>query len=442
MIRVVLSTLAVALVACGPSVKPKTIAITEVGAPKGMPTTLAIGPAGGTISSPDGKVTLTVPANAVSTMTTFTVTPIETKSPGGLMSYRLGPDGTTFASNATITFKYAAADVAGSAPSLLAIVFQDGMGRWRRSATTVDETAKTVTTQTSHLSDWSMVRGAQLRPPQAFVAVKKSVSLSIQFCEFEQTAEDVQPLGYACNEYQDVTPIVSGTFVDGVRGGSAATGRVTSGATFGYFAPDNVPSPNPVSVSAELLGTSNGRMTKTLLVSQVTVLKENDPMPDPLPKAYTGSGTINSASGSGSGRLDYSASFQVAGGTLQAGSGEYTLTGTLNISNGVMGLPDCNCTITGGSAPAELGLGVDVMGKQQSVAVSSSVNVALNCTPTAMRTCPSSSTVIVTWGNQGMPACPGSTTLTFDDPMSLSGGFQRTCGTTSVNASWSLTGTQ
>ena len=78
---------------CGPAPTPiKTIiAVTEVGAAMGATQTAMIGPAGGSVSSSDGALTLTVPANAVTAMTAFTVTPIEAKGPGALKAFRLGP---------------------------------------------------------------------------------------------------------------------------------------------------------------------------------------------------------------------------------------------------------------------------------------------------------------------------------------------------------------
>lgn len=147
-----------ALVACQRAPAPQTttpetrtateVAVTAVGTPTAAAMSKAIGPEGGELSSADGKLTLSIPANAVPTTTTFSVTPIETTSPGGLVTYRLGPEGTTFANNVTLTFQYTSADVVGSHPSLLNIVYQDAARQWRSSATSVDEAAKTVSTET------------------------------------------------------------------------------------------------------------------------------------------------------------------------------------------------------------------------------------------------------------------------------------------------------
>jgi hypothetical protein len=443
MLRFIVSMFAIALVACSPAAKPKVVAVTEVGATKGTPVTVAIGPGGGSISSADGAVKLTLPPDAVSAMTIFTVTPIETKSPGGLTSYRLGPEGSTFANKAKVTFKYSSADIAGSNPSLLSIVFQDTKGRWKRSPATVDEATKTVSTQTSHLSDWSLVRGAQIRPAEAVVEVKDFVGLSVQFCDQAETTneeDDLHGLSYECNEYDDVTPIIEGTFVEGIPGGASTVGRVTPGAQFRYYAPDKPPAPNPVTVSAEMFAKANGTTNKTILLSRVTVFDKGKKPGPSLPAKYSGSGVIQYATGTGAGRYEYKSTYEVSG---RANSvGDYTLSGTISLSTGTIGLPDCHCTITGGAGPVELGLGINATDKTQALAVSANVMASLSCTATSMRTCPNSTLVTVVWSNNDLPTCPGTSTTTFSDAVSLSGGFARGCDTTTVNASWTLAGSE
>lgn len=430
--------------------KPKVIAVTEIGVPTAAPVIESIGSDGGRLTSADGNLTLSIPADAVSAPTDFTVTPIETQSPGGVVSYRLGPEGVTFANKVTLTFKYTDADAAGSHSSLLNIVYQDSEQRWRRVAAVVDDGAKTVSTQTTHFSDWSMVRGLQIRPPEAVVTVKESVKLTVQVCEYvEPDSEfDLQSLAYACHDTpDDLAPIIWAHSVNGIAGGNAAVGRVTKGLSFHYIAPEKPPAINPVTVSVETRNLlQEGGGSKRIMVALVTVVtKDKRPPEDTLPKRYSGSGKISVKSGgegSAASLLNYDTSYDITGGQV-AGSavGEFTLRGTLTVTGGAMELPNCKCSITGGSAPAEAGLGVDEPGKQQSLAVSAFVTVGISCTPSeGRRSCPASSVVPVMWSNNGGPQCPGSTITTFTNVRELSGGYQRTCGSRYENATWSLRG--
>lgn len=57
---------------------------TEVGTPQGAKATRSIGPAGGTLASPDGRLTLTVPADALKETVAFSIQPVTNNAEGGL----------------------------------------------------------------------------------------------------------------------------------------------------------------------------------------------------------------------------------------------------------------------------------------------------------------------------------------------------------------------
>src|SRR2546430_16944255 len=59
-------------------------AATEVGTPLGDKVTKSIGPAGGTLVSPDGRLTLTVPVNALTGTLPFRIPPSPTKMENGV----------------------------------------------------------------------------------------------------------------------------------------------------------------------------------------------------------------------------------------------------------------------------------------------------------------------------------------------------------------------
>lgn len=434
--------------ACGPAPVPltTTIAVTAVGTPNGPTQTAMIGPAGGSVSSSDGLVTLTVPANAVTAMTAFTVTPVEATGPGALRAFRLGPEGTRFAAPATVTMKYSAEDVAGSAPELFTVGSQDAQGRWRGATTKVDENSRTISAETTHLSDWSFLRGATLRPPSATVKVKNTVSLEVKTCRFADPPagdDDLAPIAFECQSFEEETaPILVGPSVNGVRGGNASLGTVGSDRKFQYTAPAKKPTPNPVSVSIEY---SPNRKGKTLLVSNVTVTDET-----PAPERYTGTFQYNLRSGgagTGSSRFDVIGNSTV---TIARGSeGSYAIAGMFQLTGGFVELATCDCSLQSGSGP--LGDGrlflVPSTGKY-TWRWGTSFQAAVTCTQrSGTGMCPTSYLVNATF-DSGDEACEGTGTTTFTAPETLTGAFERTCrasGATVLNVttvSWNFAGQQ
>src|SRR5687767_3884706 len=70
---------------------------TEVGTPEGDKVTKKIGPEGGVLASPDGRLTLTVPKDALVETLPFSIQPITNKAGNGIgLAYRLEPSGRTF----------------------------------------------------------------------------------------------------------------------------------------------------------------------------------------------------------------------------------------------------------------------------------------------------------------------------------------------------------
>lgn len=439
MIRTLFVSAMLFAVACTSPEKPKVVAVTEIGAPMGAPLTQMIGPTGGTLASADGTVTVTIPANAVSAMTAFTIVPIETKSPGGVRSYRLGPEGTTFTSPATITFKYTEADTVGSNADLFNIVFQDAERHWRRSATTRDLSAKTLTTETTHFSDWAMVRGANLFPPLATVKVNESTGFEVKNCQFKEVEDDLQPVGYECQSYDaEVPPIIAGPKVEGILGGNGVLGTVSFGPKFMYRAPTKKPTPNPVAVSVEVPSFKGNTEGKVLIFSSVNVTDSNDPGVD-WPKSFTGSGSITRTAGD----LTFGGTFTASGGRTEGEltAGDYTLNGTFTLTSGSMKSNNCDCTISGGGAPATVGIVLDAREMKHTVTVSAFVTAAMSCMPARPTvTCPSSTVVAVNWGNLGDPTCSGAATTTLSSLYTAAGSYARNCAGSNTTVEWAFTG--
>ena len=258
---------------------------TAVGAPSGAAASQSIGPAGGTLASTDGVVSLTIPAGALSAATTLTIQPIAAMAPGATgTAYRLGPDGTQFATPVSLTFTYTDEQMIGSAPEVSWIAYQEAGGAWRYvDDLDLDTTARTLTAQITHFSDWTHVLGLQLRPPSAEVDPNGSVDLEVKDCmtEFEGPIyafdcvsfdfgdDDLPALPSRNNPRGSVD---AGSWaVNGDPGGSGLLGLIEGTDVGGEFrAPTQAPEEgNPVAVSVDILDGSNRKVAT--LVSNIRI---------------------------------------------------------------------------------------------------------------------------------------------------------------------------
>ena len=244
---------------------------TDVGTPLGDAATVSIGPAGGSITSQDGRLTLTIPSGALSGTVDFAVQPITSQAPGGRGSaYRLEPEGQTFATPVEIAFHYGTPDLAGTAPEALRVAYQDDQHFWRamRSAT-LNQADSVIAVSTRHLSHWSLLSGFQLEPGSATVSVRNTLGLTLVFCQ--QIVEDeLVTLMQRC-EPSEPDLGGSGWAVNGAPGGNGTVGTVAASGNIAatYTAPNAVPMPDLVAVSVRLDG-SLGAVTT--LVSNVKII--------------------------------------------------------------------------------------------------------------------------------------------------------------------------
>jgi hypothetical protein len=127
-----------------------------------------IGAGGGTLSTPDGVLTLTVPGGAVDHDVLFTVgptTPPLVGTVGG--AFEVGPAGTRFAVPATVTIRYTTGELGDAAASDL-LVATVVAGLWvPLSSDSVDGNAHAASGQTPHLSPFALVTSAAIITPDA-----------------------------------------------------------------------------------------------------------------------------------------------------------------------------------------------------------------------------------------------------------------------------------
>ncbi|OQP64049.1 hypothetical protein A3860_21800 [Niastella vici] len=142
---------------------------TPVGTSKGQGVTKQIGAAGGSITSADQKITISVPAGAVSGNTTIGIEPITNTNIAGIgTAYRLTPHGQHFDKPVSITFSWAAhADTIGLLQTL-GLAYQMDNGIWKFvGSNSFDKGNQTVTFNTTHFSDWSLMNEVSLAPYHA-----------------------------------------------------------------------------------------------------------------------------------------------------------------------------------------------------------------------------------------------------------------------------------
>jgi hypothetical protein len=294
-----------------------TPAVTLVGSPTGNAVTAVIGTAGGSVTSADGKVKITLPAGALAGDTTVGIQPISNMAPGGLGdAYRLTPEGTQFAAPATLSFALSTEDLNGTTLSQANIASQNASGQWQVSPVSRDVNSRTLTVSSSHFSDWSRVSGLQLRPPSATLPIGKSTTLHIRVCYLVDEGDDLFSLLADCQD--DLSgPLPPNSplnwQVNGTLGGSDAVGTLSAdGIQAVYTAPGQPPAANPVAVSVTYAGqilVSNINVVSALQYSgtisstlesnysykvSVTWTQNNNPTP-PVPPdtvAYQPSGTV------------------------------------------------------------------------------------------------------------------------------------------------------
>jgi hypothetical protein len=230
-----------------------------------------IGPAGGTVRSADGIVTLEVPAGALGAVTPVEIQPIANTAPGGLgNAFRLLPAGTTFSSPVQLTFALDPADLHGTTFDAIGVGFVGADGRWR-SVNDVTRTTSAVSVRTTHFSDWSRLIGWQLRPPEKRVRSGEAVTLKVVDCEPTEDDDGLTSLVPDCDSDDFVAPLVvlSGWAVDGIPGGNLAVGTLTADDDTAVYRAPIVVAEETHAVSVEF--TPPNSRPKVLLVSNITV---------------------------------------------------------------------------------------------------------------------------------------------------------------------------
>jgi hypothetical protein len=245
---------------------------TEVGTPEGDKVTKDIGPAGGTLASPDGRMTLTVPQGALTETIAFSMQPITNKADSGIgLAYRLEPNGKTFTTPLDITVRYDEKDLDGTVPEALFLAYQDQKGAWHaQKAAKLDQTARTLTISTSHFTDFGLGAQFQLKPQKRTLYVGESQYFVLVECKPQSRWEILLSRPQQCST---VLP----RFVRWELRGAGSIADSAPGLI--YTAPARKPSPNKAFVigvieTAEVWNPKSGvgQRAQYLFSAAITIL--------------------------------------------------------------------------------------------------------------------------------------------------------------------------
>lgn len=176
------------------------------------------------------------------------------------------PDGLTFATPVTLTFRYTDEEIANTSTDFLGIAFQADDGIWYRVPTEIDNSAKTITTKATHFTDWSVLSQLWISPTVPYLPeIEAGSTFALELIGFEDNSPPPNgppspaPQGDDLPSLPTPAPLRVQWYVNGVDSGNPNVGRIiiVAGANnqkVEYEAPATAPANNPVEVSAKLTG--------------------------------------------------------------------------------------------------------------------------------------------------------------------------------------------
>ena len=248
--------------------------------PSAIPSSATIGPAGGSIQSDDGRLTLRVPAGALpsSTSLSFVTDPANDAPQATGPSYTLSPGGLAFSKPALLELRYGRNDLFGTSPGALGIAFKDGSTWYVVTGGSINPAARTLTVPigstapaTSAASTtrraaadtphkWGGFKSIQIFPKKAAILTGGTMNLVVLDVG-DSSAEppwvkSVSPNGTSPLSFVDPSRITYAWALNGRRDPytNPADGVLLSnpGNSATYKAPECAPRWNPVIVNVDL----------------------------------------------------------------------------------------------------------------------------------------------------------------------------------------------
>lgn len=259
-----------------------TLVKTQHGEVKGTPVTATIGAAGGSLTSSDGRLVVTIPAGAVESATTFSVQAVTNMLKTAAGAYRLLPEGINFKQDITITYACGGLVTNGAAGKDLFLAFQDKDGYYHQaSKTTYNASTQKLTVKTRHFSDWTFFSRVDLTSNQTSnsgrITLKAGQQARLQVRYYLST-DDVDPYGESpIKEFLPLIPLTSWTY--GPALGSLQPETLIGAAV--YTAPAVINQYQLVQVTVKVdgdFGNDNlGQPIKQMILTQEIMLEPNSP---------------------------------------------------------------------------------------------------------------------------------------------------------------------
>ncbi|NOU34086.1 MAG: hypothetical protein HOO96_39855 [Polyangiaceae bacterium] len=291
-----LVALLLAATACSSSTEPTPAttsnepAVTAPGTPVGAPVTATIGAAGGSLRTADGRFELVVPPGALAADTQLSVQALTHTLPSGVgLSYAISPQNVTFAQPATVRLAPNNDDQAGVSDQQR-LAMQDESGAWfdlRDAVVTPQAGTKSTTLKlaaeggridsitaqlrnlnrgTRLMKSLGVYANLRLTPASASVRKGDSTTLGIAGC-------DPLPVPAAAPPGEEnLAPVGCKGAPRNADALSASAGSLTQVAPgqLRYTAPSEIPTPNPVNVSATYNGVNGS--SRVILLGAVKII--------------------------------------------------------------------------------------------------------------------------------------------------------------------------
>lgn len=242
-----------------------------VGEPIGEAHVEYIGQGGGTLKFPNGQVEIIIPAGALEEETEISIQAIKNSSLSGVgFGYRFTPHGNVFKKKVIVRFSYKNMSAALSSNKALEIAYQDDDGFWVCHGKTInDPINKTVSIETDHFSDWSLVESMALTPVVKMLGLGESVTLKAVSYVHPTTEEDfLVPLTVPDVKTGVAIPL-SQSYIKKWTLNGPGTIEVKGNEVI-YKAPSAKPSTSTATVSVEL----NVNGAQVLLISTIHLIDE------------------------------------------------------------------------------------------------------------------------------------------------------------------------
>ena len=255
---------------------------TETGQPVGNPSQKTLGPAGGSIISPDNVLTITIPAGALTSETLIQLQPVENKAFGGTgLGYQISPQNLKLAKPASLEWTFSNTDLQGSAPEALAIAIQQPDRTWQgRRNVRIDKVKQKASTSFDKLLTFALYEQYYMAPQQETIAPGEAVPLAVFFQSGREASSDtnlLEPLSPHVRLSTDEVKnwrVNNRDLINQIDPELGSMSLTKEGASAIYTAPARIPKKNAVAVSVEVI--LKKTKAKLLLVSNFVIQSDNE----------------------------------------------------------------------------------------------------------------------------------------------------------------------